>query len=233
MPDARRPVRRPPDGPGARGSRREASRRPRTRPTPGASVAGVTAVLSAETAWRATAAPRPELPRSTGPRRRTSWWSASAARGSPPPRCWPRPASTSWRWTPATRARGPPGATAGFLLAGLAEAHHEVRARLGRERATALYRRTADALAATAQAHPGHGAPGRQPAGVALARGGRRRRGAAGRDARGRPARRALRRARGRGLLFPDDAAFQPLDRARELARRALAAGAGCTAAPR
>lgn len=49
---------------------------------------------------------------------------------------------------------GASGRNGGFLLSGLAEAHHEVRRRLGRDRATALHRGTAEALDATAQAHP-------------------------------------------------------------------------------
>jgi glycine/D-amino acid oxidase-like deaminating enzyme len=121
---------------------------------------------------------------------------------------------------------GASGRNGGFLLAGLAEAHHEVRARLGRERATELYRRTADALDATAQAHPesvrrvGSLRVSRSPAedldvDAQLA--------AMRED--GLPVER-YDGPEGRGLRFPHDAAFHPLRRARELAARAVAAGA-------
>ena len=121
---------------------------------------------------------------------------------------------------------GASGRNGGFLLAGLAEAHHEVRRRLGRERATTLYRRTAEALDATAEAHP-----------VSVRRVGslrvsRSREEDADVDAQhaamredGLPVER-YEGPEGRGLLFPDDAAFHPLRRARELALRATAAGA-------
>ena len=121
---------------------------------------------------------------------------------------------------------GASGRNGGFLLAGLAEAHHEVRARLGRERATALYRRTAEALEATAEAHP---ASVRR---VGSLRVSRSREEDADVDAQhaamredGLPVER-YEGPEGRGLLFPDDAAFHPLRRARELAQRATAAGA-------
>lgn len=121
---------------------------------------------------------------------------------------------------------GASGRNGGFLLAGLAEPHHVVRARLGRRRATALYRLTAQALAAAALAHPG---TVRQVGSLRVSR-------SAAEDA-DVAAQLAAMRAdglpvepydgpEGRGLLFPDDAAFQPLVRARELARRAAAAGA-------
>jgi gamma-glutamylputrescine oxidase len=121
---------------------------------------------------------------------------------------------------------GASGRNGGFLLAGLAEAHHEVVARLGRQRATALYRLTAEALDATAGAHPdavrrvGSLRVSRSPeedadcaAQLAAMR------------ADGLPVE-AYDGPEGRGLLFPDDAAFQPLVRARQLAARAAAAGA-------
>ena len=121
---------------------------------------------------------------------------------------------------------GASGRNGGFLLAGLAEAHHEVRARLGRERATELYRRTADALDATAQAHPdavrrvGSLRVSRSPAEDADVEAQH----AAMRED-GLPVER-YDGPEGRGLLFPQDAAFHPLRRARELAARASAAGA-------
>ncbi len=121
---------------------------------------------------------------------------------------------------------GASGRNGGFLLAGLAEAHHEVRARLGRTTATELYRRTAEALDATAAAHPdavrrvGSLRVSRSPAedGDVDAQF------AAMRED-GLPVER-YEGPEGRGLLFPQDAAFHPLRRARELARRASAAGA-------
>ena len=121
---------------------------------------------------------------------------------------------------------GASGRNGGFLLAGLAEAHHEVRRRLGRERATELHRRTADALDATAQAHPeavrrvGSLRVSRSPAedGDVEAQH------AAMRED-GLPVER-YEGPEGRGLLFPGDAAFHPLRRARDLGARASAAGA-------
>jgi len=121
---------------------------------------------------------------------------------------------------------GASGRNGGFLLAGLAAAHHEVRARLGRQVATELYRRTADALDATAQAHPG---TVRRVGSLRVSR-------SLAEDADvdlqyaamredGLPVQR-YEGTEGRGLLFPDDAAFHPLLRARELADRAVAAGA-------
>ena len=121
---------------------------------------------------------------------------------------------------------GASGRNGGFLLAGLAQAHHEVRGRLGRERASHLYRRTAAALDATAQAHPD--AVRR----VGSLRVSRSRAEDADVDAQyaamredGLPVERYEGRE-GHGLLFPHDAAFHPLRRARELAVRASAAGA-------
>jgi gamma-glutamylputrescine oxidase len=121
---------------------------------------------------------------------------------------------------------GASGRNGGFLLAGLAAAHHEVRERLGRERAIELYRRTADALDATAQAHP-----------EAVRRVGSLRVSRSTEEDADVDAQHAAMREdglpveryegqEGRGLLFPDDAAFDPLRRARELALRATAAGA-------
>ena len=121
---------------------------------------------------------------------------------------------------------GASGRNGGFLLAGLAEAHHEVRRRLGRARATALYRRTAEALDATARAHPD---AVRRVGSLRVSR-------SAAEDADVEAQYAAMREdglpverydgPEGRGLLFPDDAAFHPLRRARELAGRASAAGA-------
>ena len=121
---------------------------------------------------------------------------------------------------------GASGRNGGFLLAGLAEAHHEVRRRLGRQRATALHRRTAQALDETAQAHPD---AVRRVGSLRVSR-------SLAEDADVDVQYAAMREdglpverydgPEGRGLLFPDDAAFHPLRRARELAGRASAAGA-------
>jgi len=121
---------------------------------------------------------------------------------------------------------GASGRNGGFLLAGLAEAHHEVVRRLGRERAAALYRLTAEALDATEGAHP-----------EAVRRVGSLRVSRSPEEDADCAAQLAAMRAdglpveeydgpEGRGLLFPHDAAFQPLVRARGLARRALDVGA-------
>ena len=121
---------------------------------------------------------------------------------------------------------GASGRNGGFLLAGLAEAHHDVRGRLGRERASELYRRTADALDAAEQAHPG---AVRRVGSLRVSR-------SPAEDADVEAQHAAMREdglpveryegPEGRGLLFPRDAAFHPLRRARGLAARAAAAGA-------
>ena len=121
---------------------------------------------------------------------------------------------------------GASGRNGGFLLTGLAEAHHDVRRRLGRRRVTELHRRTAEALDATAQAHPD---VVRRVGSLRVSR-------SADEDADVDAQFAAMREdglpveryegPEGRGLLFPDDAAFHPLRRARQLAVRAAAAGA-------
>ena len=121
---------------------------------------------------------------------------------------------------------GASGRNGGFLLAGLAEAHHEVRRRLGRERATGLYRRTADALDTTAQAHPG---AVRRVGSLRVSRSAAEEADVDAQYAAMREDGLAVERydgPEGRGLLFPDDAAFHPLRRVRDLAVRASAAGA-------
>ena len=122
--------------------------------------------------------------------------------------------------------RGASGRNGGFLLAGLAEPHHRVVARLGRERATAAWWRTADALAATAAEHPDDV---RRVGSLRVARSPEEERDCAAQ-------REAMRvdglpvedyeGPEGRGLLFPLDAAFSPYDRALGLQRAAVAAGA-------
>lgn len=121
---------------------------------------------------------------------------------------------------------GASGRNGGFLLGGLAQAHHVVAQRLGRERAAALYRLTLSALDAAEQEHP---SSVHRVGSLRVSR-------SAAEDA-DCAAQLAAMRAdglpveaydgpEGRGLLFPADAAFQPLTRARALARRALTAGA-------
>lgn len=120
---------------------------------------------------------------------------------------------------------GASGRNGGFVLGGLAEPHHEVAARLGRERATRLYRLTLEALDATRAAFPDVVRPGGS---VRVSR-------SATEDADCATQLAAMRAdglpveqydgPEGRGLLFPHDAAFQPLERARALAAAARCAG--------
>jgi gamma-glutamylputrescine oxidase len=121
---------------------------------------------------------------------------------------------------------GASGRNGGFLLGGLAEPHHDVAARLGHQRATELYARTLEALEAAVEAHPD---AVRQVGSVRVSR--------SEAETRDCAAQLAAMRAdglpveeydgpEGIGLLFPRDAAFQPLLRARALADAALAAGA-------
>ena len=101
-----------------------------------------------------------------------------------------------------------------------------MRRRLGRDRATALYRRTAEALDATAEAHP---ASVRRVGSLRVSRSREEDADVDAQHAAMREDGLAVERyegPEGRGLLFPDDAAFHPLRRARELAQRATAAGA-------
>ena len=121
---------------------------------------------------------------------------------------------------------GASGRNGGFLLAGLAEAHHVVVRRLGRERATALYRLTADLLDRTADEHP---EAVRRVGSVRVSRSVAEEADVAAQlaamRADGLPAE-PYDGPEGLGLLFRHDAAYSPLLRARRLARSALAAGA-------
>lgn len=122
-------------------------------------------------------------------------------------------------------ARGAAGRNGGLMLAGLAAFHHDAVEELGRERATKLYRLTE----AAREREIGSAAGGARRVGslriaddeaeradcrVQLA--------AMHRDG---LAVEAYSGPEGDGLLFPDDAVFNPLERCRELARRALAGG--------
>ena len=121
---------------------------------------------------------------------------------------------------------GASGRNGGFLLGGLAEAHHDVAARLGHDRATRLYQLTLASLEATCAAHPD---AVRQVGSVRVSRSPEEDADCA--------AQLAAMRAdglpveeydgpEGRGLLFPADAAFHPVARARGLAATARSAGA-------
>ena len=126
----------------------------------------------------------------------------------------------------AAVASGAAGRNGGFLLAGLADPHHRSVAALGRERAARLHRLTLDEIdriaAATPQAVRRVGSLRIEDDEAGLS------------DCAAQAA--ALRAdgfaveehdgPEGRGLLFPDDAAMQPLHRCRALARAALARGA-------
>lgn len=121
---------------------------------------------------------------------------------------------------------GAAGRNGGFLLAGLAEAYHHVVSRLGRPVASSLYGLTLEELARIAAETPqavrrvGSLRIEDDDAGLA--------------DCAAQEA--ALRAdgfavevydgAEGRGLLFPDDAAMQPLQRCRLLATQAISRGA-------
>lgn len=123
-------------------------------------------------------------------------------------------------------AGGAAGRNGGFLLAGLADPYDQVVARLGRERARTLHALTLQELDRVAAATPeavrrvGSLRVEDDEAGLAAC-----------------AAQAAALRAdgfrveehdgpQGRGLLFPDDAAVQPLQRCRLLARRAVSRGA-------
>lgn len=123
-------------------------------------------------------------------------------------------------------AGGAAGRNGGFLLAGLAEGYDAVVAALGRERAAVLHRLTLEEMARMTAATPeavrrvgslrieddeaGWASCARQAAAL-------RRDGFAVLDYDG---------PEGRGLLFPEDGAMQPLARCRALALAALARGA-------
>ena len=123
-------------------------------------------------------------------------------------------------------AGGAAGRNGGFLLAGLADPHHRGVQVLGREKAAALHRLTLDELDRVAAAVPhavrrvGSLRVEDDAAGLADC--------AAQRDALAADgfAVQDHDGPEGRGLLFPDDAAAQPLERCRGYARAALARGA-------
>ncbi len=123
-------------------------------------------------------------------------------------------------------AGGAAGRNGGLLLAGTAAPYHRAVRALGRERARALYRRTAREIGAVLEAAPGTGS---RPGSLRIAA-------SAEELADGVAQRRAMRADRlpvepyegpeGRGLLFPEDGAVDPLRRCRALARAAVREGA-------
>lgn len=123
-------------------------------------------------------------------------------------------------------AGGAAGRNGGFLLGGVAAFHHDAVTALGRERATALYRATLDELERVVQTTPG----------CVRSTGSLRVADSAAERADCEAQRRQMladglpvepyRGPEGEGLLFPRDAAFDPLARCRELAMRAVAGGA-------
>lgn len=121
---------------------------------------------------------------------------------------------------------GAAGRNGGFLIAGLASFHHDAAARFGRARAKALYRATADELERIAAAHA---SLVRRTGSLRIAANAAERE-----DCRAQlEAMRADGLAvephegeEGSGLLFPNDAAYDPLALCREEARAARAAGA-------
>lgn len=123
-------------------------------------------------------------------------------------------------------AGGAAGRNGGLLLAGLAAFHHDARARLGAERAVALYRATLVGVE-TELAAAGRSARrvGSLRIAVDAAEEADCEEQYAVMRADGLPVERYS-GPEGVGLLFPDDAVFDPLARCRRLARLALAAGA-------
>jgi glycine/D-amino acid oxidase-like deaminating enzyme len=123
-------------------------------------------------------------------------------------------------------AAGAAGRNGGFLLAGAADAHHRTVARLGRDRAVALYRSTLDELDRMATADPDlvRRAGSLRIAGSSAEEADCDRHLAALQDD-GFNAER-YDGPEGTGLLFPDDAATNPLARARRLAVGVGRAGA-------
>ena len=121
----------------------------------------------------------------------------------------------------ATVGGGAAGRNGGFLLGGIADFHHDAVANLGRERATLLYRltltelermrrETPDLIRKTGSLRIAHDDEELRDCEAQLD--------AMRMDGLGTERYEGI---EGRGLLFPDDAVFQPLERCREVARRA------------
>lgn len=123
-------------------------------------------------------------------------------------------------------ARGAAGRNGGFMLAGTAAFYHDAKASLGAERARALYELTREGLTAELAAA---GPTARRVGSLRIAADAAEladcdAQYAAMRDD-GLPVERYM-GPEGVGLLFPEDAVFNPLERCRRLARAASAAGA-------
>lgn len=123
-------------------------------------------------------------------------------------------------------AGGAAGRNGGFLLAGLALSHHEAVAKLGRERSVKLYKATLDEIerikTATPEAVRQVGSlrvafDEEEQGDCQLQYNAMREDGLEVKPYRG---------EKGQGLLFPHDAAFQPLKRCRLLAKQVLNDGA-------
>jgi hypothetical protein len=128
--------------------------------------------------------------------------------------------------TPALSAALPPAATAASCWPGSAEAHHVVVAQLGREQAARLYALTLDELGRIAEQTP---AAVRRVGSLRIEDDEAGQRDCAEQAAALRADGFAVEEydgAEGRGLLFPQDAAMQPLLRCRLLAQQLLLRGA-------
>lgn len=123
-------------------------------------------------------------------------------------------------------AGGAAGRNGGFLLAGPADFHHDAVRTVGRERATALYRRTLDELARMQAETPG---AIRRDGSLRVAMSDEEREDCraqlAAMEADGLPAE-WYEGPEGVGLRIPTDGVFQPMRRCRTLATRAQARGA-------
>lgn len=115
---------------------------------------------------------------------------------------------------------GAAGRNGGFLLAGIADFHHDAAANLGRERATTLHRLTRSEIDRMELETP---ALIRRTGSLRIAHDDEELRDCQAQfeamQLDGLPVER-YQGPEGRGLLFPDDGVFQPLERCRELARR-------------
>lgn len=123
-------------------------------------------------------------------------------------------------------AGGAAGRNGGFLLAGPADFHHDAVRTVGRDRATALYRRTLDELARMQAETP---AAIRREGSLRVAMSDDEREDCriqlAAMEADGLPAEWYV-GPEGEGLRIPTDGVFQPLQRCRALAERARSRGA-------
>lgn len=123
-------------------------------------------------------------------------------------------------------AGGAAGRNGGFLLAGVAAAHHDAVAALGLDKAVRLYAATADELERFASETP---EAVRRPGSLRIAEDDDELRDCDAQFARlradGFPVER-YEGPEGTGLLFPNDGVFNPLRRCRQLARAAIDGGA-------